>query len=287
MIDAYDVLGIPPDADEEAVKKAYHKMSLKYHPDKVQDQKDSTSVTEKFNEIKLAKDILSDKDRRNVYDTFGTDLGEERPEMEVWTIGMGTLLSPMGSFLLMTTISRVALWLIGFRYVSYILIILGIVAAGLYKKDVNIGEVKLQSPEVAPILLHIGLVDGVVILNWIWPLLAEAVGIFYLCSEIVGLQIFLESWKIGAAGGFGALILARIFRGWWFWILVAEVGLAVVTLAALTVAAGIMRLWIDGVQAQRGDKLKEWRLKMRKERQKKEEEIASLKKKLEKADAKK
>eukprot|EP00913_Durusdinium_trenchii_P019779 g18593.t1 len=53
MIDAYDVLGLQLDCKEEDVKKAYHKMSLQYHPDKVGGGDDATK---KFNEIKSARE---------------------------------------------------------------------------------------------------------------------------------------------------------------------------------------------------------------------------------------
>jgi len=284
MIDAYDSLVISLDADEEDIKKAYKRLSLQHHPDKVQasgSTRDASDAAEKFNEIKLARDILQDVERRKIYDTFGIDLGEERPEMEVWNIGLSTLLSPMGGFVLKTVVVRAAIWIIGFSWVGYILLLCSFVVAGLYKMDVSVREVKLQSPEVMPILVQIGLIDVVVLLSWIWPLLGDAVGVFYLVSEICGVPVFLDNWKIGAAGAVGSIIMARLFRGWWFWILGIEVVLALITLAALTVAAGIMRLWIDGVQAQRSEKLKEWRLQLRKERKKVDEEIACLKKKLE------
>lgn len=67
------------------------------------------------------------------------------------------------------------------------------------------------------------------------------------------------------------------------WILGLEVVLAIIMLAALTVAAGIMRLWIDNVQAQHGDKLKSWRKEMRRQRQELQDEVAKLKEKLEQA----
>ena len=63
----YDLLGVSPSASETELKKAYRKTALKYHPDK------PTGDTEKFKEISEAFDILSDADKRQVYDDYGMD----------------------------------------------------------------------------------------------------------------------------------------------------------------------------------------------------------------------
>lgn len=55
--DYYKILGIPRDADEDQIKKAYRKMALKYHPDKNSDP----SAEEKFKEIAEAYEVLSDR----------------------------------------------------------------------------------------------------------------------------------------------------------------------------------------------------------------------------------
>ncbi|KAK6456436.1 uncharacterized protein RJT20DRAFT_128336 [Scheffersomyces xylosifermentans] len=63
----YDLLGVAPSASETEIKKAYRKTALKYHPDK------PTGDTEKFKEISEAFDILSNPDKRQVYDDYGIE----------------------------------------------------------------------------------------------------------------------------------------------------------------------------------------------------------------------
>jgi len=279
MIDAYDVLGLAPEAKAEDIKSSYKRLSLQYHPDKQQDSKRAGSA-EKFNEITLAKEILMDEDRRKVYDTFGIDLGEERPEMEVWSIGISTLLSPIGGFALKTLLVRLALWFIAWKWIGRLLMFCGCAAGALYAADFKFREVSIRSPDFYPVFLQIGIVDVVVLLLWIWPLLADSVGVLYLVSEVISVELLLSSWQFGGIALLVSLVLARLLRGWWFWIVVLEALLAVVVLVALTIAAGIMRLWIDGVKAQRGEKLTEWRHSMRRKKKHLEDEITDLKRRL-------
>jgi len=273
MIDAYDVLGVSLTATESEVKKAFQKLSLKCHPDKVQanGDYDKEAVDARWLRIQDAKEILQDPERKKVYDTFGIDLGADRPEMEVWNIGVSTLLSPLGSFLLKTVVARVVLWLLGWRWIGRLLMFSGFASGGLYAGDVTIREVSFRSPEAMAYFLPLAVIDAVIVLNWLWPLLAEAVVIFYLASEILGMESF--SIQIGAIVGVVSLLLGRLLRGWWWWIVGLEVLAAVVLLVALTISSGIMRLWIDSIQTQHGEKLLEWRKSMRKEREKLENEV--------------
>lgn len=66
--DFYEVLGVNRDADEAAIKKAYRKLAMKYHPDRNPDNKEAE---EKFKEVKEAYEILSEADKRAAYDRFG------------------------------------------------------------------------------------------------------------------------------------------------------------------------------------------------------------------------
>lgn len=66
--DYYEVLGIGRDADQDAIKKAYRKLALKYHPDK---NPGDSAAEEKFKEAAEAYEILSDGDKRARYDRYG------------------------------------------------------------------------------------------------------------------------------------------------------------------------------------------------------------------------
>ena len=66
--DYYEVLGVDKGADLEAIKKAYRKMAMKYHPDRNPDNKEAE---EKFKEVGEAYEVLSDDGKRSRYDQFG------------------------------------------------------------------------------------------------------------------------------------------------------------------------------------------------------------------------
>ncbi|MBB5691389.1 molecular chaperone DnaJ [Roseomonas alkaliterrae] len=66
--DYYEVLGVARDADEEALKKAYRKLAMKWHPDRNQGNKEAEA---KFKELNEAYDVLKDAEKRAAYDRFG------------------------------------------------------------------------------------------------------------------------------------------------------------------------------------------------------------------------
>lgn len=68
--DYYEILGVSKDADEKEIKSAYRKLAKKYHPDLHQGD---DAAAEKFKEVSEAYEVLSDKDKRNKYDKFGSN----------------------------------------------------------------------------------------------------------------------------------------------------------------------------------------------------------------------
>ena len=68
--DYYEALGVPKNASDDDIKKAYRKMAMKHHPDR--NQGDSGKVSEdKFKEAKEAYEMLSDPQKRAAYDQYG------------------------------------------------------------------------------------------------------------------------------------------------------------------------------------------------------------------------
>lgn len=70
MTDFYATLGVSKDATQEQIKKGYRKQAIKYHPDKNPDDKEAEK---KFKEISEAYEILSDEQKRQMYDQYGAD----------------------------------------------------------------------------------------------------------------------------------------------------------------------------------------------------------------------
>jgi len=66
--DYYETLGVDKSADASAIKKAYRKTAMKYHPDRNPDNKEAE---EKFKEAAEAYEVLSDADKKARYDRFG------------------------------------------------------------------------------------------------------------------------------------------------------------------------------------------------------------------------
>lgn len=66
--DYYEILGVPRDADQGAIKKAYRKLALQYHPDRNPGDKEAE---DKFKEAAEAYEVLSDEDKKARYDRYG------------------------------------------------------------------------------------------------------------------------------------------------------------------------------------------------------------------------
>lgn len=68
----YDILGVDKQCSQKDVKKSYHKLAKKYHPDKAPDDK-KEEYTQKFQKINEAYEILANEEKRSVYDKYGKE----------------------------------------------------------------------------------------------------------------------------------------------------------------------------------------------------------------------
>ena len=69
--DYYKILGVPRSADDRQIKKAFRKLSVQWHPDKNPDNKEEAE--EKFKQIAAAYTVLSDAEKRKIYDMGGEE----------------------------------------------------------------------------------------------------------------------------------------------------------------------------------------------------------------------
>jgi curved DNA-binding protein len=71
----YNTLGVNKSASQDEIKKAFRKQAKKYHPDK---NPDNPKAEEKFKELNQAYEVLSDPQKRQQYDTFGSAMGGQQ-----------------------------------------------------------------------------------------------------------------------------------------------------------------------------------------------------------------
>lgn len=77
--DYYKTLGVDKKASDEEIKKAYRKLAMKYHPDR---NKGDQKAEDKFKELSEAYAVLSDKEKKKQYDTFGSAGFQQRYSQE-------------------------------------------------------------------------------------------------------------------------------------------------------------------------------------------------------------
>src|ERR1700679_1652348 len=74
--DYYEVLGVPRDADQDAIRRAYSKLARTYHPDLNSD----SDAEDRFKELGEAYEVLSDPDKRERYDRLGANWRQQEQE---------------------------------------------------------------------------------------------------------------------------------------------------------------------------------------------------------------
>ncbi|MEM6931838.1 MAG: DnaJ domain-containing protein, partial [Myxococcota bacterium] len=86
MRDPYQVLGVDRKADADTIRKAYRKLAREWHPD----VNHAPGAAERFKEINAANDVLSDPERRRLFDQFGeasTRPGFDAQRARQWSRG--------------------------------------------------------------------------------------------------------------------------------------------------------------------------------------------------------
>lgn len=68
-VNYYDILELPKNSSDADIKKAYRKLAMKWHPDK--NPNNAEEAAKKFQEIGEAYDVLSDAEKRAIYDQYG------------------------------------------------------------------------------------------------------------------------------------------------------------------------------------------------------------------------
>ena len=86
-VDLYSILGVDRSAPPDVLKKAYRRLARKYHPDVNSD----SNAAERFKEINLAYEVLSDPQKKQQYDAFGTTGGRSGTAGDPFGAGFGNI----------------------------------------------------------------------------------------------------------------------------------------------------------------------------------------------------
>jgi molecular chaperone DnaJ len=90
--DYYQILRVSRGASPDEIKKVYRRLAMKFHPDK---NPDDTAAVEQFKEINEAYEVLSNPEKRQEYDRYGTvggRMAEAYPDFDVgYGVGFGGL----------------------------------------------------------------------------------------------------------------------------------------------------------------------------------------------------
>lgn len=97
MTSYYDILHVTKTSSPDEIKKAYRKLAMKNHPDKNPDDKEG--ATARFKEISEAYDVLSDPNKKSIYDIHGKEgLKHQVPDMQQFSAMFDNLFSGGGGF---------------------------------------------------------------------------------------------------------------------------------------------------------------------------------------------
>ncbi len=91
--DYYELLGVERNASTDQIRAAYRKLALKYHPDRNPDDKEAER---KFKEISQAYDVLSDDQKRSLYDRFGHEGLRGTPQRDFQTASFEDIFEAFG-----------------------------------------------------------------------------------------------------------------------------------------------------------------------------------------------
>eukprot|EP00038_Savillea_parva_P009078 m.181081 g.181081 ORF g.181081 m.181081 type:complete len:504 (+) comp15164_c0_seq1:130-1641(+) len=75
--DYYKILGLPRNCNKKAINKAYRKLAMEWHPDKFSDEEEKKKAEQKFMDIAAAKEVLTDPQKRQIFDNGEDPLDAE------------------------------------------------------------------------------------------------------------------------------------------------------------------------------------------------------------------
>mmetsp|Transcript_12621 Transcript_12621/g.31022 ORF Transcript_12621/g.31022 Transcript_12621/m.31022 type:complete len:268 (-) Transcript_12621:178-981(-) len=184
----YDVLQVPPGADEATIKKQWRRMSLLNHPDK-------GGSDQEMAKINRAWAVLGDKEKRAKYDKLGVDWDMDEDEENKVMEEVRLVMEPFYTYLLRCLFGSIYVFLIQYFWTTILLSIAGALFIGLSgEKDAWQG---------------LGIVIAIAWGSRIGPWM------FFFCeSFILWYMLFVVGEMSAGFGVIGALI--SLFLGWWF-----------------------------------------------------------------------
>jgi hypothetical protein len=261
-------MGLDLDADEDAIKKAFHRLSRLHHPDKNQGREEEADA--KFIKVKAAYDILSVKERKKIYDTLGLDIGEATPDDLLWTTGGRDVLIPILKFLWWVFVGLVGSWIVDTWIIWYLVALLAL-ALGVAS-----ATNRLDKPAVGGLGQNLGTAVVVIaIRRWLFSHIIEVAFLF-----LFGLFVIPVQWTPKLLGGLGlGAFVCGYFTNLWY---VLYFGIFVLLLAGLTLLGMAMfwHMFLEMIGENAKKQVKDMRRTMRDERTRAdnlEAEVARLK----------